>query len=78
MECSRPWLLALSALVVLNTISLLGSWRLTQETAAAHQQTAVWKNYALTAHDQGMWAAELDAQVTAPLALAQPLPRFSF
>ena len=76
MECSRPWLLALFALVLLNVISLLGSWRLTQDAANARQQTAVWKTYALTAHGQGLWAVGLDAQATA--ATAAPLPRFSF
>lgn len=76
MECSRPWLLALCVLVLLNTISLFGSWRLTQEAAAARQQAAVWKSYALTVHDQGLWAVELDAQATA--SIAQPLPRLSF
>lgn len=76
MECSRPWLLALCVLVLLNTVSLLGSWRLTKEAAAARQQTAVWKTYALTAHDQGTWATELDAQITA--STNEPLPRFSF
>ena len=76
MECSRPWLLALCVLVLLNAISLHGSWQLPQEAADARQQTAVWKTYTLTAHDQGLWAVGLDAQATA--ATAAPLPRFSF
>jgi hypothetical protein len=76
MECSRPWLLALCVLVLLNAVSLHGSWQLTQEAADARQQTAAWKTYALTAHGQGLWAVELDAQVMA--GTAAPLPRFSF
>ncbi len=76
MECSRPWLLTLCVLVLLNAISLHGSLQPTQETADARQQTAVWKTDTPTALGQGLWAVELDAQAMA--ATAAPLPRFSF
>jgi hypothetical protein len=77
MECSRPWLLALCVLVLLNTISLLGSRRPTQEDSA-HQQSTAWKTYALPVQrqGQGLWTVELNVQTTA--STAQSLPRFSF
>ena len=77
MECSRPWLLALCVLALLNAVSLHGSWQLPQEAADARQQTAVWKTYPPAAHGQGLWAVERDAQVMAATA-APPLPKFSF
>lgn len=77
MECSRPWLLALCVLVLLNTISQLGSRRPTQE-ASAHQQSAAWRTYALPVQrqGQGLWTVELNVQTTA--SIGEPLSRLSF
>lgn len=76
---SRPWLLVFSvALVLLNAGSLLGSWRLTQEAAAARQQAAAWKTYALTAHGQGSWAVDIELEAQTTANMGEPLPRFSF
>jgi hypothetical protein len=76
---SRSWLLVLCvALVLLNTGSLLGSWRLTQEAAAARQQAAAWKTYALTAHGRGGWAVDVELDVQSTASTEEPLPRLSF
>ncbi len=80
MESSRPWLLALCVLLLLNALSLLGNRRPTQEADVALQQPAAWKTYALPlqGQEQGqvLWAVELNVQTTA--STVQPLPRFSF
>ena len=74
---SHTWPIALSvALVLLNVISLHGNWRLGQEAAAARQQAAAWKTYALAAHGQGLRAVELDARTTA--STREPPKRLSF